>query len=266
MPRPSRASSIAGLALTALLLFPLAAAAEDPGAGPWLEKLIQLYDRGPFTFGFSADIDLGAMGQPIRGALEGQITYGDREHLRQEMTMSLSGLPGSDGQTPAKMGLLSVNDGEATWTEVEMMGSRQVMKISHADAAKLAAGQAGALGANPATMDPVAQLETMSRTLDFELVGVAAGKVSLRAKASAENLAQLGQLGALGVDEFLLVLDESTGFPVEIKAGEPAVVHMTFRDLKLVGRGDLPAGVFDYNPPDGLPVTDLGAMVGAGSP
>ena len=270
MPQRPHRPFLALALLTALLLPTLPAAAEGRTADQWLEKLMELYERGPFTFGYSADIDLGAMGQPIRGTLEGRVTYGDRQHLRQEMKMSLSGLPGSNGQEPATMDLLSVNDGEVTWTEVEMMGTRQVMKISHADAEKQAAGQTGALGANPATMDPVAQLETMSRTMDFELLGVADGRVSLHATAGAESLAQMGQLGALGVDQFVLVLDEATGFPIEIKAGSPqdggeAVVHMTFRDLKMVDRGDLAAGVFEYTPPEGLPVTDLGAMVGVGS-
>ena len=267
------------LALTALLLatvLPLSAAADGtPGAQPWLDKMMALYENGPFTFGYTLDLDLGQMGQPIRGTLEGRVTYGDRSHLRQEMTMSLSGLPGSDGETPAEMDLLSVSDGEQIWTEIEMMGTRQVMKISRADADKLAASQLGALGANPSAMDPVAQLETMTRTMDFELLEVTGGRVSLRATASAESLAELGQLGALGVDRFLLVLDETTGFPVEMRAGDPGsgdpgsdrppVLHMRFHDLKLVDRGDLPEKVFEYSPPEGVPVTDLGTMVGAGS-
>ena len=211
------------------------------------------------------------MGQPIRGTLQGHVTYGDREHLRQEMKMSLSGLPGGDGQSAAQMEILSVSDADLIWTEVRMPGggAPQVMKISRQDADKLAASQLGALGANPTSMDPVAQLETMSRTMDFELLEVSGGRVSLLATAGAESLAQLGQLGALGVDSFLLVLDESTGFPVEMRAGDPrtgdpAVIHMRFEDLTTVEAGKLPQGAFEYTPPEGVPVTDLGAMLGAG--
>ena len=265
------------LALLAALLVPaiapLPAAAESAAsARPWLDKLMALFDKGPFTLRYAADLDLGQMGQPIRGTLEGEVTYGDRQHLRQVMKMKLSGLPGGDGQTPAEMNILSVSDGELTWTEIAMPGGGdpQVMKISRRDAEEPAADQAAVFGAGRTSMDPVAQLEAMSRTMDFELLETTGGRVSLLATASAEDLAQLGQLGALGVDSFLLVLDESTGFPVEMRAGEPrsgqpAVLDVRFDEVKVVDPGDLPQGVFEYSPPEGVAVVDLGAMVGAGS-
>lgn len=265
------------LALLAALLIPaitpLPAAAESAAsARPWLDKLMALFDRGPFTLRYAADLDLGQMGQPIRGTLEGEVTYGDRQHLRQVMKMKLSGLPGGDGQTPTEMNILSVSDGELTWTEIAMPGGGdpQVMKISRQDAEEPAADQAGVFGAGRTSMDPVAQLEAMSRTMDFELVEATGGRVSLLATASAEDLAQLGQLGALGVDSFLLVLDERTGFPVEMRAGDPgpdhpAVLDVRFDEVKVVDPGDLPQGVFEYSAPEGVPVVDLGAMVGAGS-
>ncbi len=252
------------LFVLALATAPVAMAESTPAAQPWLEKMIATFER-PFTGDYSAALDLSGIGQPMRGTLGGRITYGDRQHMRTTMAVRLtSGEAGAEAAAAVETNILMVNDGEVTWTEIHMpaMGSRQVMKITPEDASRLAESQAGA-GGNPTSMDPVTQLEAMTRVMDFELVEVAAGRVSLRGKLSEENRSQLGQLGALGTDSFLLVLDAETGFPVEIRVGEPPAVEMSFDNLSQVDRDDLPPGVFEYEPPEGVAVTDLGAMLGS---
>lgn len=58
----------------------------------------------------------------------------------------------------------------------------------------------------------------------------------------------------------MLIFDEKSGFPLAMQAGAPPIVEMRFRNLKLVDRADLPEGAFEYTPPDGVPVMDLGSM------
>ena len=271
--------------LNRLLVLTLAVASASPvvaGSSPearrWLDKVVGIYESGPFTVDYTATIDLGQMGQAIRGEIDGEITYGDRSHRRLEMTMALAGLPGGGGdgeQTPMEMAMISVSDGSVVWTEIDMkaLGSRQVMKIALEDVEKLASGQGlGGFAANPSSMDPVAQLEMLTENLDFEVSEVKNGRVTLTGKLVAEKQGSLGQLGALGVDSFVLILEEATGFPVEMSAGsldgssgpvaEP-VVRMRFANLKQVEKTALPDGIFEYQPPDGIPVTDLATMLGA---
>lgn len=270
------------LVLLLALLAGLPAAAESSAdARRWLDKVARIYDDGSFTVDYTATIDLGQVGQAIRGILGGKMTYGDRSHRRLEMAVTLSGLPGAAGeeQAPMEIEMLSVSDGKVIWTELDLkeLGGRQVMKIAQADVDKLPADQGvGGFAANPGGMDPVAQLELITRKLDFEVLSVTDGKVTLRGTLAAGERDSLGQLGALGADSFLLVLAESNGYPIEMSAtagprqagesdaaaGEP-VVRMRFENLRQVERADLPAGIFEYQPPDGVPVTDLATMLGA---
>ena len=54
---------------------------------------------------------------------------------------------------------------------------------------------------------------------------------------------------------------QRTGFPVQVRAdGESPFVAMNFRDFELVDAASLAEGLFDYTPPQGVPVMDLGAM------
>lgn len=190
-----------GLLAAGVLLGAPAGAEADPSARKWLDKMTALYERGPFTVDYSATINLGQGGQAIQGTLEGRIIYGDRQNSRFEMSMALSGLPGAGGESgaPTAMELLSVKDGTVNWTEFEMAGTRQVTKVSEEDAAKLAeSAMGGAFAGNPSSLDPVAQLEVMTWTMDFEVVGVAEGRVTLRGKLNEESRAQLGQMPPSG--------------------------------------------------------------------
>ena len=257
-----------GFLAVVLCFSSIPAHAQGGDAKPWLEKMMGVYDDGPFTVDYTAKLDLAQMGQPINGTLDGKITFGDREHTRMEMTMSLGGMPGmtgGEGGEGMQMKMLSVNDGTMTWTEIEMpaMGTRQVMKISTEDAAKLAASQGfGGLATNPTSMDPVAQLEMLAELIEFELVEATGGRVTLRGKVTADAQEGLGQLGALGVDTFVLVLDEKTAFPVEMRFGDPTpVILMEFQNLKRMSESALPQGIFEYTPPEGVPVMDLAEML-----
>ncbi len=242
---------------------PAAKAETSPEAQAWLEKMIAVYDQGPLTMDYVATIDLNQVGQEIQGDLDGTITYGDRRHMRMALKVKLAGLAaGADPEEAMELSMLTVSDGETIWSDIDMALGRQVMRIAIEDAERLAASQGSGFAGNPSSMDPVAQLELLTKTLDFELEGVKDGRVTLRAQVKPEARDGLGQLGALGAEAFVMVIDEKTGHPIELWAGEPKpVIRMQFRNLKQVSRDSLPEGVFDYTPPDGVPVTDLAAML-----
>ena len=262
MIRPMRWTLALGVLL---LIFVSPASGEvSPEAKPWVDKLMGLYSGGPFTNEYTAELDVSQGGQTTQGEIAGKITWADREHMRVEMNITMSGMvPGSD--QAVEMSMLNVNDGKTSWTEVEMpaLGGKQVMKISLEDMAKLSESGGGGLGGNPAGMDPVQQLESMAQVLDFDLVKVEDGKVYLSAKVTPEARGELGQLGSMpGADNFDLVLDEATGHPSAIViGGDKPLISMEFGPFVSVERDSLPDATFSYTPPEGVPVMDLGAMM-----
>ena len=254
------------LALAALLLLPLAAPAagdSSPEAREWLEKLLSIYDRGPFKVGYSATLDLSASGQPISGSLKGQLTQRDRTHSRMNMEMEMSSLPGMSTE-PVTMRMLNVTDGSVVWTEIEnpALGGTQVTRVSLDQLAELGASMGGL---SPSTMDLVGQMEAMTETLDFEILEQDERTVTLRGRVTDKALAQLGgSLTAAGVETFLFVLDARTGFPREVRAeGENPFLAMSFHDLVFVDPATLPAELFEYTPAEGVSVMDLGAVLQA---
>ena len=159
--------------------------------------------------------------------------------------------------------MLVVNDGTAVWTEMEnpALGGRQVTTVSLADLEELGS-MSGGLGVSPTSMDPVAQLETMTRTMDFEVIEKAAGTVTLRGTVTDETRAEMGMLAAPGVDGFIIMIDEETGFPTQVRAdGEKPFITMHFRNLEFIDTASLAEGLFEYSPAEGVPVVDLGAML-----
>ena len=250
--------------LGALVLLTPAApvvAESTPEAQKWLEKLLSIYDRGPFKVDYAAELDMSALGQPMAGTLKGSLVQADRTHSRMELEMELAGMPGNADGTPTRMSLLVVTDGTTVWTQMDnpALGDQQVMKVALEEAGKL--GEAmGGMG--PTSMDPVAQLETLTRTMDFEIVDSGGGRVTLKGRITDATRAELSALAGPGVEAFLFVLDERTGFPVEVRAdGEKPFVKMSFENFEILDAATLDGGLFDYSPPEGTPVMDLGAML-----
>ncbi len=251
---------LAGASLLFLLASP-AIGETSPEAQKWLEKLVSIYDQGPFKVNYDAKLDLTAIGQPISGALKGNLTQGDRTHSRMEMEMEMGGIPGMSAE-PIIMRMFSVTDGTITWSEIDnpAMG-KQVTKIALADIQKI--GQAMG-GMSPASMDLVSQIETMTETMNFEILKREDGQVTLRGEMTEKARAQLGALAGQGAEAFLFVIDEKTGFPTEVRSeGEQPFLTMTFSGFERVSASSLPEGIFEYTPPEGTAVMDLGAMLQA---
>lgn len=258
----SSKSSLRALSLLGLLLALASpvAAESTPEATRWLEKLMNIYEQGPFKVSFSAEIDMSAVGQPVSGHLKGTVTQKDRTHTRSEMEMEMGGLPGMN-TGPMTMKMLSVSDGTTIWSEMlnPALGGTQVTKLAIADLEKVAQSMGGLA---PTSMDPVAQLEALTTTMDFEVLEEGGGQVTLRGRITDATRDKVGMLAAQGVDSFIFVFDAATGFPKKVQAeGEVALLTLLFEDLEFLNASSLPAELFQYTPAEGVQVMDLGAML-----
>lgn len=268
--RPALALGLATVFLATVFLATVFLAApvqadSTPDAQKWLDKLVGLYDKAPFTNEYTATLDMQQGEQSISGAIKGRIIYGDAEHMRVNMEVTMAGMPGMpQGEEAAEMTMkmLSVTDGETTWSEIEMpMMGKQVTKLALEDA-KAFAGQPN-MGANPTGFDPVQQLEAMAEALDFEVLKVADGEVHLKATVTPEARGQLGQLGMVpGTETFHLVLDTDSGTPKSITiGGDKPILDMTFGPFEFISDDSIPEGTFTYTVPEGTQVMDLGALM-----
>ncbi len=255
-------SAFARLLLGAFLIFSAwpAAADDSSEARAWVEKLLSIYDQESFQVAYEARLEMSSLGQPMSGTLTGRLAQADRGRSRMQLSFEMPPPPENpDGGM--ELSLLTVKDGTTVWTEMHnpAFGGKQVTRVSLAEVEKLRRSAAGA-GMDPASIDPFAQLENLTGKLEFEVLERSGGKVTLRGVIPEEARAELGMLALPGIDGFIFVLDEKTGFPDQIRAdGDPPFITMDFRDLKLGAK--LPAELFEYTPPEGLPVTDLGAML-----
>ncbi len=250
---------IARLLLGAFLVLSPAlpvSADSSPEAEEWLEKLLTVFDQGAFKVGYEARLDMSSLGQPLSGTLTGSFTQADPTHSRMQLSIDLPAPPDMP-EGGMSLAILSVTDGTYVWTEMDSpaAGGKQVTRISLADAGEPDPPAGAAL--SPASFDPVAQLEGLAQTMDFEVVERAGGKVTLRGAITEATRARLEVLAMPGVDAFLFVIDEQTGFPTEVRAdGETPFITMSFSDLELVEAAALPAELFEYTPPEGVTVIE----------
>jgi outer membrane lipoprotein-sorting protein len=254
------------LALSLILALPLALPAKaetDPEVAKWLDKLTGLQGAGAYSFDFTGSTTMQQMGQVITMQMQGSQTQADAKRMHTDMTMTME-LP---GMGPMEMTMVMVGDGETIWMEVEnpMMGGRQVMKLAADKVAAFAeASGGGAPGGQQPGEGPLEQVQRMVEKFDMQLVGIADGAVTLRADIDGETAA--GMMPGMGdkVKELVVVLDETTGFPREMRMGgdEPIIV-MNFTNYRPVAEDALDASLFTYTPPEGSPVMDLGAMMEA---
>ena len=254
-----RTTNSFSILLAALFLSPAVTAESSPEATPWLEKLLAIYERGPFEVDFEGTLDMSSLGQPMKGALKGHVLQGDRLHSVNRIELSLEGGPTGT----MNMNITTVSDGTTIWSELDNPGlGKQVTKITMEDVEKL--GQsAGGFAMSPKNLDPVAQLEALTQVMDFELVEAADDEVTLRGRLNDEGKASFGLAAMPGLESFLIVLDQETGFPTSVRAeGSSPVFSMTFSNLELIDAESLEDGTFSYTPPEGVPVMDLGALAG----
>lgn len=247
-----------GIVAAALAVLPGSVLGEaTPEARKWLDKMASLYDQAPLSADFELTLGAGS-GMPVSGTALGKLLLKDRKHQRVEMKMTMGGADAGSGQA-TEIELLSVTDGEATWTEMNMGFGRQVIRLSLEDAEKMA----GAPGMGMNAIDPISQVEQLTKMMDVELVSVDGGEVTLAAKMTEEAKAAMGRTAVPVGGELTLVLDEKTGYPIRMTFGgdEPMMKLETTR-FELVEESALPAGSFSYTPPEGVQVIDAAQMMG----
>lgn len=261
---------VATLSLAVLVTLLAAASVQaeaTPDARAWLEKMVSFYDRGPFSVSYSADMRVAQEGQTMSMDMQGQLTHTDPKHMRMDISMDML-MPGA-GDGPLQMKMLVVIDGETVWVDMDnpMMGGRRVMKMSY-EQAEQSGGNMGLT--NLKNMDPVSQMKEMMDKFDFQVVREEGGEVILSAPIDPDALARMGQMGQMihGQStegwEMVLVLDAEDAVPKEVRMGptDEPMMTMRFSDWEFYGAAGAPAGTFDYTPPEGVQVMDLGAMQG----
>lgn len=228
-------------------------------AKKWLEKLTANFEQGPFQVDYTARLSLASLG--FSGTLTGRYAQADATHSRMELDLELAGPPGMTAE-PMRMKVLNVIDGTTVWTELEnpALGGRQVSKVALADAEKLKASAGAGVNLDPAGMDPVAQMRSLTETMDFEVLEHSEGTVTLRGQLTDQTNAMLAQLAGPNPVAFLFVLDERSGFPKALRAeGEAPFVEVEFTNPQRPK--SLPAELFEYTAPEGVTVLDRGASL-----
>jgi len=248
--------------LLTVLVAGWAVAESSPDAEAWLTKVAQLYEKGPFSVNYSAEMNVTQQGQSMSMNMEGQMTQADPKHMRMKMSMDMA-MPNSD-QTMT-MDMLTVVDGETVWIEMNnpMAGGQRVMKMPYEQAEQMGGGPGMS---NIREMDPVEQIKEVMELFDFQIVEEG-DRVVLSAPMTEAALSEMGQMGDMPSEmieswKMTLVLDASKGLPMEMQIGgegEP-VMSMRFTDWVFHGEGGLDDSAFDYTPPEGVQVMDLSQM------
>ena len=164
------------------------------------------------------------------------------------------------------MDMVQIFDGTHFWIEMDnpMMGGKVVMKATKAQLEQMSkmGGGMGMSGANMSSPFGPEQMEQMKSLFDWKLLGVTEGRATLQATPNPEGIKALtGKDGSMDIPEdttMVLVIDEATGFPVEMRMSE--MISMKMHDVKILDA--LPPGAFDYTPPEGATIMDLGQMLG----
>jgi outer membrane lipoprotein-sorting protein len=236
-------------------------AGSSPDAVQWLEKMADAM-QGPYKANYQATMNVSQMGQSVSMEMNGSVLQGSpkKNKMNAEMKMQMPGM----GEM--QMSMSGVSDGQFMWMEMDSAMGKQVMKIDLDQMAQLAAAGGSPFGGNAGGMDPVSQVREMTDMFDFDGVDVGSGKVTLRAAMTQETMAKLGQsmagaeLDALG--HFVLVLDETSAFPAEMRVGPDAAPLMVMEFSGYEQLDSVDESAFSYTPPPGAQVMDLGAMVG----
>jgi len=181
-----------------------------------------------------------------------------------------------------QMEILTVTDGEMIWMEMDLppeAGGPQVMQLSLAEAREFAehssAGALGNLGAGggmvgAGNMDPFAQIQQLTRFIDFEVKEVSPDQVILEGEMTEDFLSQLGPAlegSEAGVSRMTLILDRKRGSPSAIFLGgeENPFMAIQFSNYRFLKEAPPPES-FAYEPEEGIFVMDLGPLLKMATP
>ena len=223
---------------------------EDAEVDRWLERMFGFYERAPFSLGYRMAMEISQQGQSVDLSAEGTLIYGSPILLRATAEMAIR-MPGQS--EPAAASILVVGDGETVWTQVESPAApTQVTRMSVEEYQQISAGM-GLGGIGPG--DPLAQLRAMQELVDLSVVEQSAERVVLAGPLNDRFRERLGaQAQLFGPDAGVrIALDPETGAPLATEVGGAGFrIEIEFGRPVLFGPGSLPAGTFEYEPPQGV--------------
>jgi len=111
-----RATKVVLALLGAIAIASTAAGESTHEALQWLGRMADVYSGGPLTYGYEVHTSITDMGQTATVKMKGRSTQSDRSHFRIEATTEMT-VPGEE--SPMKVRLLGVSDGEVMWVETE---------------------------------------------------------------------------------------------------------------------------------------------------
>lgn len=239
-------------------------AGEDAKA--WLLKMAENYSKA-FTVDYLGDMSLDTNGMNMKMAIKGKMTYRDARHMRMKLDIEMN-----MGEQLMSMNMFQVADGTTMWMKMNMMGNDQVMKMDLGEMEKMLEDGSGNLGqfSNILSMNPMHQIENMSKIIDFKLDGIADGKVTLTGVMNDEFFKTMGaNQGPMpeGFDgQMVMILNKKSAFIEELILGsaEKPLMKMRFENLKFLKPDNLGDDLFQFTPPEGVPVMDLIKQMKAG--
>jgi len=252
----------AGFAVLLLLTVAAPLGAQD-NATDWLQKLAERTAKGHYKFRFTADMNITQEGMQAAVKINGSMNYATAMKFRSafDVNMDMGGMA-------MAMKMKTIADGTNFWLEIDspMMGEKQVMTGTTEQLEELSVmgganfGGMGGLGENP-----IHQITGLADRFDLIVTGVENGRVTLHAAITPEQLAVDDEFAALGdaLDSITLILDEKEALPLQLKMGTAQpFVTVDFVDYEFFKAGDVKDADYLYTPPEGVPVNDIGTMLG----
>lgn len=229
-------------------------ASQNEAAQPWLEKMIEFYDRAPFAVDYEMTMNIQQGDQNMNAKATGNILYRDQTHMRMSLDIAMM-IPNMPQEM--RMAMLMVFDGEVMWSEVDNpMAGKQVIKMGISELES--AAQRGGFGSFMSNRDPISQLRALQEMTEFSKVEVADGLVTLEGAFSPEALEKMGPGAASMMGALRLVLDADTALPKSVVLGTSEAPTMTidYTKIAFLDESELEADAFVYAPPEGVPVME----------
>lgn len=253
-----------------LLLIPSIARAAEPQS--YEEVLEALESSREAIRSWSSDtvmsMSMGDMTMNLSGTMKGK-----GESLMGEMSMDMFG-------QSVKIRTFTGADG-ITWTEMDMMGETQVIKMDMGQLKDLGGGLAGSpfpgpMGDSPFGVleSPVDLLKNYGEMYDMTLRGqedldglavyVLEGKLKESTKEVLDPLGVAEEMG-FSMDKIVLYVGVDDGFARKtVMLGADDTPFMTTEFKNVVLNPVLDDGLFEYTPPEGVEIMDMSKMLDGG--
>jgi len=241
----------------------------DAEAEKWLEKLVGLYEKSPYSADLAVEMSVPMGGDmKMENSVSGVHYYSDAKHQRMDLKMDMN-MP---GQGQMNMGMLLVFDGSMLWmkTSGAQVGGEMYMKMGLDAMEKMveAGGQQAQQMANLSNMSPARMLENMKKYMEFTVKDASGDKVILEASMTAEAVESMGMNSLPGVSpenmSLTISMDKNDVLPLEttvfMNGGQ--IMKTTYSNYKKLSQDDVEKqGLFSFTPPEDAFVIDMEQMM-----